>query len=123
MGHDRLNCPKTYACLSSYIMQASSPVTHDQTVHKLSVFVCCFPFRAPRPFIILHALPPSSKLSNPFYTAVRRRLISKGFNEVVMNFLRGHAFLQKYFMTILTSTVHFLSLTSPFPVCSEFLLK
>ena len=28
-----------------------------------------------------------------------RRLISKGFNEVIMNFLQGIPFLQKHFMT------------------------
>ena len=56
-GSDRLNCPRTYAYLSSYITQASSPVTHDQIVRKLNVFVSSSPFRAPRPFMILQALP------------------------------------------------------------------
>ena len=47
ISQDRLNCPKTYACLSIYITQAYSPFAHDQTVHKLNDFVCCNLFRAP----------------------------------------------------------------------------
>ena len=34
VSQDRLNCPKTYTYLSSYIMQAS-PVTNDETVHSV----------------------------------------------------------------------------------------
>ena len=46
-----------------------------------------------RSFIILHTLPPSPKFSSPFlHHATRRRVIPKGFNEV-MNSLRTHALL------------------------------
>ena len=69
--------------------QHSSPVSHDQTVHKLNVSVCSSLLSAPRPFITIQALLPILKFSNPFLRrAVRRRFIPKGCNEVVMNFFR-----------------------------------
>ena len=44
--------PKTYARLSSGIMHTTSPITHDQTGHKLNVCVCCNLFMAPSPFTL-----------------------------------------------------------------------
>ena len=49
------------------------------------------------------------------------RLVPQGFNEVVMNFLWGHAFLTEVLYDC-SNFVHFLSLTYPI-ICSEFLLK
>ena len=43
--------------------------------------------------------------------------------EVVMNFLRGHDLLTEVYDCSNFSLVHFLSLTHPSPVCSEFVQK
>ena len=52
------------------------------------------------------------------------RLIPKAFNEVILNFLQGFAFLTEVFYDCSNlNFVHFLSLTYPSPVCSKFLLK
>ena len=94
-------------------------------LHKLNVFVCSSLCRVFRPFIILQALPPSPKFCSPFlHHAVKRRLIPKGFNEVIMNLLPRKALLTEVLYNWCNfNFVYFLSLTYPSPVCSKFLLK
>ena len=66
-------------------------------------------------------LPPSPKSSSPFlHYAVRRRLIPKGFNEVPLGTCSSTVV---FYDCSNFNFVHFLSLTHPSPVCSEFLLK
>ena len=117
--------PKILPICIAILCRLIFSVTHDQTVHiKLNVFVYSSLFRVPRPFIILHTLPPSPKFSSTFiHCAVRKRLlikIPKGFNEVVIN---SETSLFTEVLYDCSNFVHFCSLTHPSPVCSEFLLK
>ena len=120
---DWRNCPKTYAHFAGYISQISSPVTHDQTVHNLDVFISGTLFGAPRPFVIFYALPPHPKFSNPFlYCAIRRRLLPKGSHEVFMNFLGRHSLIiEALYDCFNFSLLHFVSSTHPSPLYSDFL--
>ena len=94
IGLDRLNCSRSYAYFSSYIMQASFFVTHAQTVHKLNIFICSSLFRALRPFKFLYPLPPLPESKSPFLHHAARRTHPQGFNKVVMNFLQQHALIE-----------------------------
>ena len=55
--------------------------------------------KAPRPFTILHALPPSLKPSSPILHRVKRLIPKSSWISFV-----GMSFLQKYSMTTLAST-------------------
>ena len=83
-------------------------------MRELKVFCCCF-LRGPRPFMIHHALPPF------LHCAVRRRLIPKGFNEVVMNFLRGHAPLTEVLYDCSNFILVYFQFNNHSLDCTEFL--
>ena len=80
---------KLYAHFAGYISQVSPPVTHNQTVHNLIVFISGSLFGVPRLFIIFNALPPLPKLSSPFlHCAIRRRLLPKVLHIFCLKALR-----------------------------------
>ena len=89
-----LHCPKTYAHFAGYTLQVSPPVTHNQIVNDLHIFISGSIFGAARPCIILNALSSSLKFCSPFFhCAIRRRLIPKCFHGVFVNFLGSHYLL------------------------------
>ena len=83
----RIDC---YVHFANYTSQVSPPITHNQGVHDLDIFISGGIFGAARPSIIFNATPT---LLNSAAHFVRRRLLPKGFHEVFMNFLGRHCFL------------------------------
>ena len=55
-------CPQTYAHFASFASQVSPPITHNQGVHDLDIFISGGIFGAARPSIILNTLSPPLKL-------------------------------------------------------------
>ena len=84
VGQDWLYCPKTHVHFASYASQVSPPFTHNQRVNDLDIFISGGIFGAARLSIILNALSPPLKLCCPFlHCAIKRRLLSKSFHEVL----------------------------------------
>ena len=76
------------------------------------------------------ALPSASilggHLAETLDPCCKKKTHPKGFNEIVMNFFRGHTLLTEVLYDCSNFNcdfVQFLSLTLPSPLCSEFLLK
>ena len=87
-------CPKTYAHFASYASQVSSPITHNQVVHDLDIFISGSIFGATRPSIILNTLSPLlNSAALCFHYVIRRRPLSKDFHEVLMKLLGRHSSL------------------------------
>ena len=96
-----------------YTSQVLPPVTHNQVLNGLYIFISDGIFGAVRPFIILNALSPTLKFCSPlFHRAIRRKLIPKCFHEVFVNFLGSHFLLTKIFYhRSYFNFLHFASLT------------
>ena len=98
-----------YQCVSHNLL------SHMTRLCTISVFICGSLSGAPRPFIIFNALSnpppphPHPMFSSPFLHCAIRRLLPKGFHEASWNSLGDIHFLQRYFMTDLTSTSSILS--------------
>ena len=89
--------------------------THNQGVHVLDIFISGGIFGAAKPSIFLNAL---FTLLNSTVQFIRRRLLSKGFNEVFMNFLGRHSFFAKYMLTALISSFFICKCVAPSSVKS-----
>ena len=56
------------------------------------------------------SLPPPHKICCPFYCAIRRRLLPKGFNDVFMHFFWRNSFLTENLITFLISSFSILQM-------------
>ena len=63
-----LHCPKTYVHFAGYrsTSQVWLPVTHNQVVNDLHIFISGGIFGAARPLISINALSPPPKFCSPF---------------------------------------------------------
>ena len=101
------NAPKTYAYLSSYITQASSPVKHDQTVHKLKVFILVATLDSSWSSTL--SLPLLKSAAHFFTMLYEGDSSPKILMKLSWISFGDMPFLQMYFMTALSSTLSFFS--------------
>ena len=108
---------------SSLGMLRRPPITHNQGVQELDIFISSGIFGAARPSIILKALSLEvSEVQNgqeipqslspsllPIFYGAIRRLVPMGFFEAFMNFHGRHS-LQKYLITAPVSSYSILQM-------------